>query len=60
MKVMTSIERVANTLALKPVDHVAAQVDPWGAAVERWKREGHIKEGEDVAEHFDQDLRSGG
>jgi len=49
-----------NTLDLKPVDHVPAAVSPWGATVERWKKEGHIKEDEDVPEHFGQDLRSGG
>lgn len=57
---MTSYERVWNTLHLKPVDRVAIAVSPWGSTVQRWIREGHIKEGEDVAEHFGQDLRSGG
>ena len=57
---MTSIERMINTLQRKPVDHVPAAVSPWGATVERWKKEGHLKADEDVAEHFGQDLRSGG
>jgi uroporphyrinogen decarboxylase len=57
---MTSFERMTNALARKPVDQLPIAVSPWGATVERWKREGHIKEGEDVAEHFGQDLRSGG
>lgn len=35
-------------------------VSPWGATVQRWVEEGHIQPGEDVAEHFGQDLRSGG
>ena len=57
---MTSYERFANALSRKPVDVLPICISPWGATVERWKREGHIKEGEDVAEHFGQDLRTGG
>jgi len=57
---MTSYERVANTLSRKPVDEIPIAVSPWGATVQKWISEGHIREGEDVAEHFGQDLRSGG
>ncbi len=57
---MTSLERFSNALARKPVDMLPVCISPWGATVERWKREGHIAEGEDVAEHFGQDLRAGG
>ncbi|HJP31289.1 MAG TPA: uroporphyrinogen decarboxylase family protein [Candidatus Latescibacteria bacterium] len=57
---MTSIERMANTLARKPVDRTPIAVSPWGATVERWRGEGHLKPDENVAEHFDQDLCSGG
>jgi len=60
MKPMTSIERMVNTLDLKPVDHVPAAVSPWGETVKRWRDEGHIGAEEDVAEHFGQDLRTGG
>jgi len=60
VKPMTSIERMINTLDRKPVDHVPAAVSPWGATVERWRREGHIGPDEDVPEHFGQDLRTGG
>jgi uroporphyrinogen decarboxylase len=60
VKEMTSIERMTNTLGRKPVDHVPAAVSPWGATVKRWRDEKHIGENEDVAEHFGQDLRSGG
>ena len=60
MEPMTSIERMTNTLALKPVDHVPAAVSPWARTVERWKEQGHIGQDEDVAEHFGQDLRTGG
>lgn len=57
---MTSYERMTATLARQPVDHVPVAVSPWWATVQRWIKEGHIKEGEDVAEHFGQDLCSGG
>jgi uroporphyrinogen decarboxylase len=53
---MTSIERVANTLARKPVDHVPVQISPWNDTVKRWEKEGHIKVGEDLGTHFHQDL----
>jgi uroporphyrinogen decarboxylase len=54
---MTSIERVSNALARKPVDRLPVAVSPWGDTVKKWCDEGHIRIGEDVAEHFDQDTR---
>jgi uroporphyrinogen decarboxylase len=60
MRKMTSIERVSNTLEHKPVDYLAVAVSPWEATVERWKKEGHIAEDEDVEEHFGQDIRKAG
>lgn len=57
---MTSIERMVNTLARKPVDQTPIAISPWGSTVQRWRREGHIGPREDVAEHFGQDIRTGG
>lgn len=57
---MTSVERFVNTLARKPVDQTPIAISPWGATTERWKKEGHIGPDEDVAEHFGQDIRTGG
>jgi len=57
---MTSIERFVNVLDHKPVDQTPIAVSPWGSTVRKWIDEGHIKEGEDVAEHFGQDIRTGG
>ncbi len=57
---MTSIERFINVLDRKPVDQTPIAVSPWGATVQRWRKEGHIGESEDVAEHFGQDIRTGG
>ena len=57
MSTMTSRERVACTLSRKPVDHIAAKLDLWDSTVKRYVAEGHLAEGEDVIEHFDQDFR---
>ncbi|MBE7488778.1 MAG: hypothetical protein KJ050_02485 [Candidatus Omnitrophica bacterium] len=57
---LTSIERVANALARFPVDHIPVVVSPWGATIERWRKEGHIGQDENVAEHFGQDIHGGG
>ena len=57
---MNSIERMIATLDRKPVDLTPIAVSPWGATVKKWREEGHIGEEEDVAEHFGQDLRTGG
>lgn len=47
---MTSIERMAQTLARKPVDHTPIAVSPWGPTVARWRREGHLQPDEAVAQ----------
>jgi len=60
MEPMTSYERVKNTLERKPVDCSPAVLSPWGSTVKRWTEEGHLKEGEDLGEHFGHDLRGGG
>lgn len=57
---MTSIERFSNALDHKWVDLLPVVVSPWGATAARWKSEGHIKEDEDVSEHFGQDMRTSG
>jgi uroporphyrinogen decarboxylase len=60
MSTMTSIERVQRVLDFQPVDQTPIAVSPWGATIARWKSEGHIQEGEDIQEHFGQDIRTGG
>lgn len=54
---LTKKERFANALARRPVDHVPVHEWAWDDTVERWTREGHLKPGEDVTEHFDMDQR---
>ena len=58
--VMTSYERMANTLARRPVDQIPVAVTPWDKTVERWRSEGHIGHDEDPHEHFGQDFAVGG
>jgi uroporphyrinogen decarboxylase len=60
MQPMTKKERFANALARKPVDRVPCHESIWGETIKRWQSEGHFREGEDAAEHFDLDLRGGG
>ncbi len=57
---LTSYERFSLALDRKPVDVLPACVTPWGATVQRWCKEGHIRQDEDVAEHFGQDMRQAG
>jgi uroporphyrinogen decarboxylase len=57
---MTGYERMANTLARKPVDQMPIAVSPWAATLERWRKEGHLGTDEDVCLHFGQELRTGG
>ena len=57
---MTSVERVANALARRPVDQIPVALSPWDASIKRWRSEGHIGQDEDVTEHFDLDYRKAG
>lgn len=57
---MTSKERMQAALDRKPVDMLPFSITPWGATIERWAHEGHLAVGEDILEHFGQDLRSAG
>ena len=60
MQPMTKKERWINALARKPVDHVPCHESFWGETIEKWKEERHLREGEDLTEHFGMDLRTGG
>lgn len=60
MNGMTKKERVINSLAMKPVDELPFSDGPWGSTIKRWTEEGHLEKDEDIIEHFDMSLRSGG
>ncbi|HEY3377316.1 MAG TPA: uroporphyrinogen decarboxylase family protein [Armatimonadota bacterium] len=53
---MTSFERVAQTLARRPVDQSPVVVSPWTSTIARWVAEGHITAETDVHAFFGQDL----
>ncbi len=57
---MNSYQRFKNTLERKPVDRIPIAVRPWDATIKLWKEQGHLKEGDDIYEVFDQDLRYAG
>ena len=57
---LTGYERVENALLRKKVDLLPVHMAPWKKTIELWKKEGHIKDDEDVFEHFDDDIRQGG
>ena len=57
---MTSRERMQAALDRKPIDMLPIAISPWGATIERWRQEGHLRQGEDILEHFGQDMRSAG
>lgn len=57
MAEMTSIERIHNILRRKPVDRIGLFEHFWGDTQKKWTREGHIKEGEALDDHFGFDLQ---
>ena len=60
MQTMTARERVKNLLERKPVDRASFLESIWGETVQRWQREGHVKEGEDLGRHFNMEIQSAG
>ena len=53
---MTSIERISNILRRKPVDRIGLFEHFWGDTQKKWTEQGHIKESEDLADHFGFDM----
>jgi len=56
MQPLTSRERIARILTRRPVDRIGLFEHFWGRTQEKWIREGHLKPGEDVADHFAFDI----
>jgi uroporphyrinogen decarboxylase len=56
---MTSRERVLNALRRRPVDRVPYFDYYWPETIERWTAEGYLKAGENIDEHFNQDVWHG-
>ena len=53
---MTGIERIGRILKRQPVDRIGIFEHFWGDTQKKWTAEGHIREGEDLSEHFNYDL----
>ncbi len=58
MMELTSIERISNVLARKPVDRIGVHESFWGDTIARWASEGHLRKDEDFGEHFGHDMRT--
>jgi uroporphyrinogen decarboxylase len=52
MPEMTSRERIGNILRRQPVDRIGLFEHFWGDTQACWQKEGHIKEGENLSDHF--------
>lgn len=54
---MTSVERIGRILARKPVDRIGVFEHFWGDTLAQWTREGHIRPGESLEDHFGYDFQ---
>jgi len=57
MPALTSKERIARILRREPVDRIGLDESFWGDTRKKWEAEGHLREGESLADHFGFDLR---
>jgi uroporphyrinogen decarboxylase len=53
---MNGKERIANILQRKSVDRIGLYEHFWNNADTKWRAQGHIQEGESIADHFGFDL----
>ncbi len=56
MQAMTGRERIGNILRRQPVDRIGLYEHFWGDTERVWTSEGHIQQGENLADHFGFDL----
>ena len=56
MQEMTGIERISNMLKRQPADRIGLFEHFWGDTRKVWAQEGHIREDEDLADHFGFDM----
>ncbi len=57
MKELTGKERIKRILKREPVDRIGLFEHFWGDTLKKWQQEGHIKENEDLADHFGFDMQ---
>jgi len=55
---MTAVERIGNILRRQPVDRIGVYEHFWGDTQKKWAAEGHIRNDEDLADHFNFDISS--
>ena len=60
MQELTSRERIARILRREPVDRIGVHESFWGDTHKAWTQQGHLREGESLADHFGLDIRTGG
>ena len=53
---MTGIERINRILKRQPVDRIGLFEHFWGDTCKLWLEQGHIRQGEDLADHFGFDI----
>lgn len=56
MMSLTGIERITNILKRKPVDRIGIYEHLWTDTLKKWVNEGHLKEGEELSDHFGFDI----
>lgn len=54
---MTGKERIGRILKRQPVDRIGLYEHFWGDTQKKWTREGHIRPGESLEDHFGFDLQ---
>ena len=60
METLTSHERISRILKLEPVDRIGLFEHFWDDTQRAWTERGNIQEGENLGEHFDFDIVTGG
>lgn len=58
MTQLTSRERIDNILHRRPVDRIGVFEHFWGDTQRKWREEGHLAQGEDLATHFGLDIEN--
>jgi len=53
---MTGLERISRILQRQPVDRIGVFEHFWGDTQKKWTAQGHIKEGENLTDHFNYDM----
>ena len=58
MQPMTGVERIGNILRREPVDRIGLFEHFWSDTQRTWTAQGHLREGENLADHFGFDMQT--